>query len=140
MRIHIFAASLAALPMAATAQESVPAKQSSILHISCEHCPPLKAKSTTPDYQAPVLSGDVQETVIREVDGKPQMERADKWMGGAPVRFVSRSEVFLPPEAGVMASKETNVDKPNDGVDAVAKTSAVEGVKPIDAEALPLRN
>lgn len=134
MRLYVFFALAALAPLASQAEEAEPAKKSSILTITCEQCPAPKSTALTPEYRAPELSGTVQETTVRDVDGKKQIERAEQWLGGAPVRYVSHSPTFMPPEASVMATSDTTIEKPDDGVDDAATTSAV------DAEALPLRN
>lgn len=141
MRLHIFLAATALLPSIALAEEAVPAKKSSsIVMMRCEDCPPLKQKGKLAEYQAPDIADNIQATIVRDVDGKKTIERAEQWLGGAPVRYVSRSQTFMPPEAELMATPATNIDKPDDGVDAGVTTSAVEAPKVIDAEAMPLRN
>jgi hypothetical protein len=140
MRLHLFLAATALFPSVALAQEPVPVKKSSsIVMMHCEHCPPLKQKGKIAEYQAPDIADHIQATIIRDVDGVKQIERAEQWLGGAPVRYVSRSQTFLPPEAELMATPATNIEKPDDGVDAGVTTSAVEPAPPLDAEAMPLR-
>jgi hypothetical protein len=140
MRLHLLLAATALLPSIALAEEPVPAKKSSsIVMMHCEHCPPLKQKGKLAEYQAPDIADHIQATIVREVDGVKQIERAEQWLGGAPVRYVSRSQTFMPPEAELMATPATNIDKPDDGVDAGVTTSAVDAPKAIDAEAMPLR-
>jgi hypothetical protein len=141
MRLHLFLAATALLPSIALAEEAVPAKKSSsIVMMRCEDCPPLKQKGKLAEYQAPDIADNIQATIVRDVDGQKTIERAEQWLGGAHVRYVSRSQTFMPPEAELMATPATNIDKPDDGVDAGVTTSAVEAPKVIDAEAMPLRN
>ena len=127
MRLFICLAATALLPYWALAADGQPAKASSIISIGCEACPPLKAKEKKPEYLPPQLNGAIQETTIRDVDGVKQIERSEQWLGGAPVRYISHSKTFLPPEAELMATPDTNIDKPNDGVDAGVTTSAEIG-------------
>lgn len=140
MRLFLCVAATALLPFYVQATEPTKGTGSSIITLGCEACPPLKSKTKLPEYQPPDLHGQIQATTIRDVDGKKQIERAEQWLGGAPVRYVSRSATFMPPEAELMATPDTVLEKPNDGVDAGAQTSAVEPSQPFDAETLQLRN
>lgn len=142
LKLIVFATALLqfSAAQAQDAEQAPEPKRSSIMTITCPKCPPLKPVGTLPTYEAPEIESGVQETIVRNVDGKTQIERAEQWLGGAPVRYISRSITFMPPEAELMAKPETNVDKPDDGVDAAAKTSALDDVQSFDAQALPLRN
>ncbi|HWU62388.1 MAG TPA: plant virulence effector HPE1-like domain-containing protein [Ensifer sp.] len=107
MRSLLFAALMAsaAAPAHAASIEKVTSgtvPDGSILQVSCEDC-----KASPPSrmgYQVPKLSG-VASMKIVNTDGKPEVVRVDKFMGGSPVMTMSKTQAPLIEEMSAIETK-----------------------------------
>jgi hypothetical protein len=96
MRTHLLAMLLAsaALPASAASIENIRTgnvSHGSIISLSCADCS-AKPVQDNRKYAVPALPEGVASMAIVDHDGKPQVMRVDKFMGGSPVRTVSQTQ------------------------------------------------
>lgn len=94
MRTLLLATLMASAAMPAHAAsiqnvEASPARQDSIVKISCADCTSTQVHKR--DYKVPDLAG-VSSMEIVVTDGKPEVVRVDKFMGGSPVMTLSKTQ------------------------------------------------
>ena len=95
----------AALPAYASSVEKVTSGQvsdDSILRITCADCKAAPPRKTA--YQVPDLSGVASMQII-DKDGKPEVVRVDKFMGGSPVTTMSKTQGPLIEEMSAIEKK-----------------------------------
>jgi hypothetical protein len=107
MRTLLFATLMAsaAAPAYATSVEMVTSglvKEGSIVQVSCPDCKAAPANKTA--YQVPDLSGVASMHII-DKDGKPEVVRVDKFMGGSPVMTMSKTQGPLIEEMSAIETK-----------------------------------
>ncbi|WP_454287983.1 plant virulence effector HPE1-like domain-containing protein [Rhizobium arsenicireducens] len=94
---------------------------SSIFVISCTDCPALKAENDEKSYNVPQIAPGTQSAEIVEVDGERRLKRAEAWLGGSPVVFISKADGWTT-NGSVIAAASVG---PADGIDVEATTAAV---------------
>ncbi len=95
----------AVLPAHAASIEKIQAGQvndASIVKISCAEC--QGAPSPKRSYQVPNLAG-VASMEIVDKEGKPEVVRVDKFMGGSPVKTMSKTQGKLIEEMSAIEKK-----------------------------------
>lgn len=107
MRTLLFATLMAsaALPAYASSVEKVTSGQvsdDSILRITCLDCKAAPARKS--NYEVPELSG-VASMQIVDKDGKQEVIRIDKFMGGSPVMIMSKTQAPLIEEMSAVEQK-----------------------------------
>ena len=100
---------------------SAPAKGTSIIPVSCSHCPALKPVEDKYAYKVPTIAPGTQAAEIVEVDGEAKLRRTEAWLGGSPVVFVSKAEGWTTDGSRIAAAAVG----PADGIDVTATTAAV---------------
>jgi hypothetical protein len=119
------------LPFPGDTQGTTP----SMLSLTCETCPPLKAADDS-NYKVPVLKGGVQSVSLMEIDGKKKIVRTDAWMGGSPVVHISnipdwmnvdQLQAVIATTNGKFVQTEVQIASHQaDPIDLESKTGAVE--------------
>jgi hypothetical protein len=67
-----------------------PAATPNITRLSCAAvCPPQKSNLSASTYVVPDIAPGTERTELREINGKMKFVRAEAWLGGSPVTFVS---------------------------------------------------
>lgn len=99
MRILLLSSAflLAALPAAASSIENISGTADyagSITTITCPTCT-VEKKVVVSSYVVPKLASGVVHVDISDYKGVKDVVRIDKFLGGSPVRFVSRDQVPL---------------------------------------------
>lgn len=107
MRTLLFATLMAsaAVPASATSVEKVMSgkiTEGSIVQVSCPDCKAAPARKSA--YQVPDLAGVASMQII-DKDGKPEVVRVDKFMGGSPVTTMSKSQAPLIEEMSAIEKK-----------------------------------
>lgn len=95
----------AALPAHAASIEKIQAGQvndASIVKISCADC--QNAPSLKRNYQVPSLTGVASMEIVDKA-GKPEVVRIDKFMGGSPVKTMSKTQGKLIEEMSAIEKK-----------------------------------
>ncbi len=112
----------------------------SVMQITCTQCPALKPKVSKGRYTVPTLAAGDQSAEVVDVDGKKQLKRVEKWLGGSPVVIMTSAEGWATKGSIIVASAPAP-----DGIDrdattaAVAVVSAPEGPVPINQAGFELR-
>ncbi|MCD2179710.1 plant virulence effector HPE1-like domain-containing protein [Rhizobium sp. C1] len=108
MRAFLFATLMAsaAFPACAASIEKVKTGQidgdGSIMTVSCEDCQSAQARKR--NYQVPQLNGVASMEIVDE-NGKPQVVRVDKFLGGSPVTTTSKTQAQLIEEMAAIEKK-----------------------------------
>lgn len=128
MRTLLFATLMAsaAVPASAASVEKVTSgkvAEGSIVRVSCPDCKAGPARKT--NYQVPELSG-VSSMQIIDKDGKPEVVRIDKFMGGSPVTTTSKTQGALIEEMSAIEQKaqEAKIAARNAELQAIDTRSA----------------
>ncbi len=96
MRVALLGTVLALIgfPALAASVEDIKAFErvnDSVLEISCATC--ADSSSISKDaYTVPVLGKGVQRVELHETDDGPMAVRVEAWLGGSPVRLISRTQ------------------------------------------------
>ncbi|MET3615185.1 hypothetical protein ABID16_003528 [Rhizobium aquaticum] len=118
----------AVLPAHAASIEKIQAGQvndASIVRISCTDCQGAPARKR--NYQVPDLAG-VASMEIVDKEGKPEVVRVDKFMGGSPVTTLSKTQGKLIEEMSAIETKahEAKIAARNAQLQAIeAKASSI---------------
>ncbi|MCD2172932.1 plant virulence effector HPE1-like domain-containing protein [Rhizobium sp. C4] len=107
MRTLLFAtlmASAAVTAQAASVEKvtSGKVKEGSIVQVSCPDCKAAPARKMS--YQVPELAGVTSMEII-DKDGKPEVVRVDKFMGGSAVTTLSKTQAPLIEEMSAIETK-----------------------------------
>jgi hypothetical protein len=82
--------STAAMASSIETVTAAPAATPNITQLSCvATCPPQKQNLKASTYVVPDIAPGTERTEIREIHGKMKFVRAEAWLGGSPVTFVS---------------------------------------------------
>lgn len=138
MRTPIFTLALVVACGSATASSIEPIQgdrtgNGSILSVNCAQCPALKKNERAQAYAVPSLVSGALATEMREVDGKPEMIRIEALLGGSPVVYISKTQTWFPVDGTTSLAEKSAEPTPSidDGIDATAKTSAVNDAEPL---------
>ncbi|MHA7969991.1 plant virulence effector HPE1-like domain-containing protein [Rhizobium sp. CAU 1783] len=96
-------------------------KNTSIVVMKCTNCPAPKVAEDAKAYKVPQVAPGSQAAEIIEVDGEKKLKRAEAWLGGSPVVFISSAEGWSTDGTRIAASATL----PDDGIDVDATTAAV---------------
>lgn len=113
---------------------------SSVMQVSCAHCPALTPKISRNAYQVPTVASGKQTAEIVDVDGEKKLMRVESWLGGSPVVFMTSADGWTTKGSTIVASAPAS-----DGIDREATTAAVatvqvpEGPVPINQASFELR-
>ncbi|RKE85917.1 plant virulence effector HPE1-like domain-containing protein [Rhizobium sp. AG855] len=113
---------------------------SSVVQMTCAHCPPLGPQISKRQYVVPNVAPGAQSAEIVDVDGQKKLKRVESWLGGSPVVFMTSAEGWATKGSTIVASAPVS-----DGVDldattaAVAQVSVPAGPAPINQASFELR-
>lgn len=132
------------LPASAASLEYVrtpPAATPSVTMLTCAACPALKPDVRAVTYVVPDIAPGTDRIEVRDINGEMKLVRAEAWLGGSPVTFISKAsdedirialgqpatpslalQATADGEAGGGASAETSM---NVAVDAAMTTAAL---------------
>ncbi|CZT34396.1 plant virulence effector HPE1-like domain-containing protein [Rhizobium sp. 9140] len=118
-----------------------PVSAPSVTVLHCKDCPALKPDVRAVTYVVPDLAPGTDRTEVKDINGEMKLVRAEAWLGGSPVTFISkasdeqiriaRGEPAIPPltilataegDAGGGAAAATSM---NVAVDATATTASL---------------
>jgi hypothetical protein len=123
MRTLLFATLMAsaAVPAYAASVEKVTSgklAEGSIVRVSCPDCKAAPARKTA--YQVPELAG-VASMQIVDMDGKPEVIRVDKFMGGSPVTTMSKTQ-------GPLIEEMTTIEKKAHEAKIAARNAELQAI------------
>lgn len=95
MRTLLFtvASLLAAGSASASSVEVVKTGQdanNSVSQLSCTHCPPPVVTKKT-SYVVPDVAPGTERVELKEINGEMKLVRAEAWLGGSPVVFITKA-------------------------------------------------
>ncbi|KQW31490.1 hypothetical protein ASE36_04390 [Rhizobium sp. Root274] len=96
---------------------------SSVVQVTCAHCPALQPKISRNQYQVPSVASGDQSAEVVDVNGQKKLKRVESWLGGSPVVFMTSAEGWATKGSVIVASAPAP-----DGVDPSATTAAVANV------------
>ncbi|TCP88987.1 hypothetical protein C8J31_102156 [Rhizobium sp. PP-CC-2G-626] len=68
-----------------------PASAPSVTVLHCTDCPALKPDARAVTYVVPDLAPGTDRTEVKDINGEMKLVRAEAWLGGSPVTFVSKA-------------------------------------------------
>ena len=68
-----------------------PASTPSVTAMPCTACPALKPDAREVTYVVPALEPGTDRSELKEINGEMKIVRAEAWLGGSPVTFVSKA-------------------------------------------------
>lgn len=151
----------ALIPLSASAASleyvrTPPASTPSVTVLTCTVCPALKPDVREVTYVVPDLAPGTDRIEVRDINGEMKLVRAEAWLGGSPVTFVSKAsdedirialgQPATPPlvmqataagEAGGGASAETSMNVAVDAAMTTASLSPATAVSIASASVAP---